>query len=127
MSTISFDGALRTSPPLKHLQRNSAERYCNKKAAPITEGGDLVRRWPWLCACLASLGQFNWKALHATGQCYWDASHRCSVVVSGIHFSPGGNHIDRSDGEQRGSDDYRGYVGHGLVPYGSRCPSIPLV
>jgi hypothetical protein len=47
MSTIIFAGALRTSPPLKHLRRNSAEKYCNKKAAPISEGGDLV---PWPCA-----------------------------------------------------------------------------
>src|SRR4029450_8523300 len=39
-----------------------------------------------LRGCL--LRQFNWKAFHAAGQCYRDASHRCSVVVSGIHLAP---------------------------------------
>jgi hypothetical protein len=65
---------------------------------------------------LTSLRQFNRKTFHAAGQCYWDANHRCSVMVLGIHFGPGGNHIDRSEGEQHGSDHYSGYVGHGLVP-----------
>jgi hypothetical protein len=46
-----------------------------------------------VCLGSASLRQFNRKTVHAAGQCYGDASHRCNVVMipSRIHFGPTGN------------------------------------
>src|SRR5262245_31135015 len=101
----------------------------NKKPPPGLPGAaNLLGAVPWPFVCLASLRQFNGETFHAAGQRHGDASHGCSVVVSRrLHFGPTGDDLDCRGDKQSGNNDHGEYVTHGLVPSGSRCPSIPMV
>jgi hypothetical protein len=65
-------GALPTLPPLRSLRRNSAARYCNKKAAPIAEGGTLL----WLRGP-ASAGSVPQLIFGGVARLHYSIAGRC--------------------------------------------------